>query len=78
MREGAPIRGIVAAVICCVTQFGAAEAMAKIGVGKSVAHPGACGKTSKKCVLRSSGGVKRVFAFFEEDLPMRDVELLSP
>ena len=52
--------------------------MAKIGVGKSVAHPGACGKTSKKCVLRSSGGVKRVFAFFEEDLPMRDVELLSP
>jgi hypothetical protein len=38
-------------------------------------HPEVFGETSRKCVVRSPNGARTVFAFFEEDLPMRDVEI---
>lgn len=41
-------------------------------------HPAVFGETSKKCVLRSPNGAETAFVFFEEDLPMRDVELRAP
>lgn len=41
-------------------------------------HPKVYGPTSRLCVLKSSfkgREVKTIFAFFEKDLPMRDVEI---
>lgn len=38
-------------------------------------HPQVFGKTSRKCVVASPDGAKTAFVFFEEDLPVRDVEI---
>lgn len=38
-------------------------------------HPQVFGATSRKCVITSPNGAKTAFVFFEEDLPMRDVEI---
>jgi hypothetical protein len=38
-------------------------------------HPKVFSATSRKCVISSPNGAKTAFVFFEEDLPMRDVEI---